>query len=108
MSDDKGISNITQYPLGSSRGWSTEINEAILWEKLLKSYTCVSFLHHLNQSVCIVKTSLVLGVPGGGAQLVKHVPSAQVMISGAWDPAPHWALCSVAVAILLFPHPLPL
>ena len=29
------------------------------------------------------------------AQLVKHLPSAQVMIPGSWDQAPRWAPCSV-------------
>ena len=34
------------------------------------------------------------------AQLVKHLPSAQVMISRSWDPAPHWALCSAGSLLL--------
>ena len=40
------------------------------------------------------------------AQPVKHLPSAQVMIPGSWDRAPHWAPCSVGS--LLLPLPLPL
>ena len=28
------------------------------------------------------------------AQLIKHLPSAQVMISESWDRAPRWASCS--------------
>ena len=39
------------------------------------------------------------------AQLVKHLLPAQIMISGSWDWAPHWALCSVES--LLLPLPLP-
>ena len=39
------------------------------------------------------------------AQLVKHLPSVQVMIPGSWDQAPHWAPCSVGS--LLLPLPLP-
>ena len=43
------------------------------------------------------------------AQLVKHLPSAQVMIPGFWDQAPyqapHWALHSVGSQLL--PGPLP-
>ena len=39
------------------------------------------------------------------AQLVKSVPSAQVMISESWDQAPHQA--PWAVGSLLFPLPLP-
>ena len=34
------------------------------------------------------------------AQSVKYLPSAQVMISGSWDPAPHWAPCSVGSLLL--------
>ena len=40
------------------------------------------------------------------AQSVKHLPLAQVMILGSWDPAAHGALCSVGS--LLLPLPLPL
>ena len=36
--------------------------------------------------------------------MVKHLPSAQTMISEAWDPALHWALCSAGR--LLVPLPL--
>ena len=28
-------------------------------------------------------------------QLVKHLPSSKVMISGSWDQAPHQAPCTV-------------
>ena len=38
-------------------------------------------------------------------QSVKHLPSAQVMIPGSWDGAPHWASCSAGS--LLLPPPLP-
>ena len=37
------------------------------------------------------------------AQLVKHMPSAQVMISGSWDQALHWAQCSMGSLLLLLP-----
>ena len=39
------------------------------------------------------------------AQWVKPLPLAQVMISGSWDQAPHWTLCSAG--ILLLPLSLP-
>ena len=39
------------------------------------------------------------------AQLVKQLPSAQVMISASWDRVPHWAPCSAGS--LLLPLPLP-
>ena len=39
------------------------------------------------------------------AQSVKWLPSAWVMISGSWNHAPHWALCSMGS--LLLPLPLP-
>ena len=34
------------------------------------------------------------------AQLVKHLPLTQVMISGSWGPAPHWAPCSAGSLFL--------
>ena len=39
---------------------------------------------------------------------VKQLPLAQVMISGSWDQAPSWALCSVRSLLLhlLLPFPL--
>ena len=39
------------------------------------------------------------------AQLVKRLPSAQVMIPGSWDRAPHGVPCSAGS--LLLPLPLP-
>ena len=36
------------------------------------------------------------------AQWAKHLPSAQVMIPGAWDPAPHQAPYSGGSLLLLF------
>ena len=36
-------------------------------------------------------------------QSVQHLPSAQVMIPGFWDRAPHWALCSAGSLLLPFP-----
>ena len=39
------------------------------------------------------------------AQSVKHLPLAQVMISGSWDQVLHWAPCSAGS--LLLPLPLP-
>ena len=47
---------------------------------------------------------LYLGVPGWLSGL-KPLPSAQVLISGCWDRAPHQALCSAGS--LLLPLPLP-
>ena len=40
-------------------------------------------------------------------QSVKHLPSAQVMIPGSWDGAPHWAPCSAGSLLLppLLPSP---
>ena len=40
-------------------------------------------------------------------QWVKWLPSAQVMISGSWDRAPHWAPCSAGSLLLHFPLPSP-
>ena len=45
------------------------------------------------------------------ARLVKHLPSAQIMISGLWDGLPHvintWhAEKGVCVSLCLFPSPL--
>ena len=37
------------------------------------------------------------------AQSVKHLPSAQVMIPGSWDWAPHWAPCSGGTLLLPLP-----
>ena len=42
------------------------------------------------------------------AQSVKHLPSAQVMIPGSWDQAPHWASYSAGSLLLPLPLPLPL
>ena len=39
------------------------------------------------------------------AQPVKHLPSAQVMIPGSWDRAPHWAPCSAGSLLLSLPLP---
>jgi len=41
-----------------------------------------------------------------GGSVVKHLPSAQVMIPGSWDGAPRRAPCSAGS--LLLPLPLPL
>ena len=41
-----------------------------------------------------------------GGSVVKRLPSAQVMIPGSWDRAPHRAPCSEGS--LLLPLPLPL
>ena len=43
-----------------------------------------------------------LGAPGWLSGL-KPLPSAQVMIPGSWDRAPHWALFS-AGSLLHLPH----
>ena len=41
------------------------------------------------------------------AQWVKPLPSAQAMIAGSWDRAPHQALCSVGSLLLPLPAALP-
>ena len=41
------------------------------------------------------------------AQSVKHLPLAQLMISGSWDRAPHQALCSARSLLLPLPLSLP-
>ena len=41
------------------------------------------------------------------AQPVRHLPSAQVMILGSWDTAPHQAPCTVGSLLLPLPLPLP-
>ena len=38
-----------------------------------------------------------------GAQLVKPLPSAQVMTPGSWDQVPHWAPRSLGSLLLLQP-----
>ena len=40
------------------------------------------------------------------AQLVKHLPSAQVTIPGSWVQAPHWTPCSGGRLLLRLPLPL--
>ena len=42
------------------------------------------------------------------AQLVKCLPSAQIMISRSWNGALCWALCSAGSLLLSLPLPLPL
>ena len=42
------------------------------------------------------------------AQWVKHLPSAQIMIPGSWDGAPHGDPCSSGNLLLLLPLPLSL
>ena len=42
------------------------------------------------------------------AQMVKHLPSAQVMIPGSWDRALHRASCLEGSLLLPHPHPHPL
>ena len=42
------------------------------------------------------------------AQAVKRLPSAQVMIPGSWDRAPHGAPCLAGSLLLPLPLPLPL
>ena len=42
------------------------------------------------------------------AQSVEGLPSAQVMISGSWDEAPHWAPCSAGSLLPPLPLSLPL
>ena len=42
------------------------------------------------------------------AQSVKHLPLAQVVISGSWNQVPHWALCSAGSLLLPLPLSLPL
>ncbi|CAD7677121.1 unnamed protein product [Nyctereutes procyonoides] len=56
-----------------------------------------------------------MGAPQGGrlqgawvAQSVKPLPSAQVMIPGSWDRAPHGTPCSAGSLLLPLPFPLPL
>ena len=41
------------------------------------------------------------------AQVVKQLPSAQVMVPGAWNPAPHLALCLVGSLLLFLSLPSP-
>jgi len=42
---------------------------------------------------------------GPGISVIKHLPSARVMIPGSWDRALHWAPCSVGGLLLLSPSP---
>ena len=41
------------------------------------------------------------------AQLFQHLPSAQIVILGSWDQAPHQVLCSAGYLLLPLPLPLP-
>ena len=60
----------------------------------------------LEQQIMILKYRLIVGAPGW-LRLVKHPPSAQVMISGPTDQALSWGPGSVG-SLLLFPLPLSL
>ena len=42
-----------------------------------------------------------------GGSVLKHLPSAQVMILGSWDRAPVWALCSAGSLLVPLLIPLP-
>ena len=42
-----------------------------------------------------------------GGSVVEHLPSAQVVIPGFWDGAPHQAPCSAGSLLLLLSMPLP-
>ena len=68
-------------------------------------------LHHLlptAQNPCLF-ISLEMDFRGTCvAQLVKHLPLAQVMIHGSWNRVPHQAPCSVESLLLPFSVPLPL
>ena len=63
-------------------------------------------------SICIAIDVRTQAWGAWGAQLVKHLPSTQVMIPGSWDRALHWALHSAGSLLLPLPlapppaHPL--
>ena len=52
------------------------------------------------------KGHMKVGVPGW-ARWVKHLPWAQLMISGSWDGAQHRAPCSAGSLLLPLPLPRP-
>ena len=66
----------------------------------------ISRTNHDLKSQDVVKSWKIWGawVP----QSVRCPPSAQVMIPGSWDPAPHWALSSAGSLLLPLPLLLPL
>ena len=61
-------------------------------------------------SACVKEIPAKETSPGDAwvAQTIKHLPLAQVMIPGPWNPAPHWGPCSAGSLLLplpLFPAP---
>ena len=60
--------------------WGKQIQKTRWW---------LSFLFHLTQSQSVLKIRPVLGHLGGS--LVEHLPLAQVVIPGSWDPVPYLA-----------------
>ena len=74
---------------------------------LLSPWQPIHFnVHATNSSMPILQLSR----PSIGtwvAQPVKHLLSAQVMISRFWDEVWHWVLCSVGSLLLPLPLPLP-
>ena len=111
-------------------GKQNSIYTARLWVKNLPGLSgdFLSFEIHLSSVSCLCSSPLLvmtnLGLPLVwvfqvsipnfkllvlgclGDSVVKRLPSAQVMIPGSWDRAPHRAPCSAGS--LLLPLPLPL
>ena len=71
-------------------------------------FAVVAFLQHASSTTAVKSPSKSYEMWGTWeAQLVKHLLSAQVMILGSWDRAPHQAPCSVG-AYSFLPLLLPL
>ena len=70
--------------------------------------------HYYQPSLCNILNRLsTYHTPITGNPKTKRTTSrgswmAQIMISGSWDQAPHWALCSVGNLLLPFPLQPPL
>ena len=63
----------------------------VYWPAPLNRYQGICAVSMQNISVRVKYLGCLV------AQLVKPLPSAQAMIPGSWDPAPHQAPCSGAL-----------
>ena len=77
--------------------------------KMSLDYVCI-YISILSQIACLVQINLTFEKTyfrgTWVAQLVKSLPSAQVMIPESWDQAPGRAPCSVGSLLLPLPNPM--